>query len=57
MKHLLTNAVLNIHRQVFAMRSVIPVAVMLTIILLALLLPGTVFAGPGTAGGHCPGGC
>lgn len=57
MKHLLINAVLNIHRQVFAMRSVIPVAVMLTIVLLALLLPGTVFAGPGTTSTRCPGGC
>jgi hypothetical protein len=57
MKHLLINSALNIHRQVFVMRSVIPVAIMLTIILLALLLPGTVFAGPGTSTTRCPGGC
>jgi len=57
MKHLVINSALTIHRQVFAMRTIIPVAVMLTIILLALLLPGTVFAGPGTSSTRCPGGC
>ncbi len=51
MKHLLINMAIAIHRQVFVMRSAIPVALMLVVILLALLLPGTVFAGPGS-GGH-----
>ncbi len=57
MKHLLINTAVSVHRQVFIMRSVIPVAIMVTIVLLALLLPGTVLAGPGTTSGRCPGGC
>jgi hypothetical protein len=57
MKSLLVNTLVNAHRQIFAMRTIIPVALMLTIILLALILPGTVFAGPGSATTRCPGGC
>ena len=49
MKSLIINSSLSIHRQVFAMRAVIPVAVIVTVILLSLLLPGTVLAGPGSA--------
>lgn len=48
MKHLLTNVIFNIYRQVFVLRSAIPVAFMLAIVILTLLLPGTVFAGPGS---------
>ena len=57
MKSLLINSALTIHSQLFAMRTIIPVALMVTVVLLALLLPGTVFAGPGTSSTRCPGGC
>jgi hypothetical protein len=55
MKSLLVNTLVATHRQVFAMRTIIPVALMLMIILLALVLPGTVLAGPGSGTTRCPG--
>lgn len=57
MKALLINTTLSVHRNLFAMRTVLPIVVILTLVILALLLPGTVFAGPGTSSGRCGGGC
>jgi uncharacterized membrane protein YvbJ len=55
MKSLLINSTFSIHRKMFAMRAIIPVAIIMTIVILSLLLPGTVFAGPGSSD-RC-GGC
>lgn len=57
MKSLMINTAFSIHRKAFAMRAVIPVAIILTIVLLSLLLPGTVLAGPGSGSSRCGGGC
>jgi hypothetical protein len=57
MKALVINTSVNAHRHIFAMRAIIPLAIILTIILLSLLLPGTVLAGPGTTSSRCGGSC
>lgn len=57
MKSLIINTTFSVHRNLFAMRAVIPVMIVLTLVLLALLLPGTVFAGAGSASSRCGGQC
>lgn len=57
MKALLINTTLSVHRNLFEMRYIIPIAIILTLVVLSLLLPGTVFAGPGTSSSRCGGGC
>lgn len=46
----------TIYRTLFRVRAVLPVALILGLAIMALLLPGTVFAGPGSIGSSC-GGC
>ena len=57
MKALLINTTLLAHRNLFAMRAVLPVAIIVAIVIMSLLLPGTVFAGPGTVSSRCGGSC
>lgn len=52
----LMTIILNIYRSLFRVRSILPVAMILVLAIVALLLPGTVFAGPGGIGTSC-GGC
>lgn len=52
----LMTTVLNIYRTLFRVRAVLPLAMVLVLAIVALLLPGTVFAGPGGIGTSC-GGC
>ena len=53
MKNLLTTAVWRMHRNLFTVRQVLPIAMIVALILISLLLPGTVFAGPGSSSGVC----
>lgn len=57
MKSLVINTTLGLHRTLFNYRMVIPVAIILTLIIVSLLLPGTVLAGPGTSSSRCGANC
>ena len=50
------NSFSTIYRTLFRVRAVLPVALILALAVMALLLPGTVFAGPGSIAVSC-GGC
>ena len=53
----LTSTIFNIYRTLFRVRAILPVALVLGLAIVALLLPGTVFAGPGSPSPTGCGGC
>ncbi len=53
MKSLLTTAFVSMYRNLFTFRQVLPVAMIVALIIVSLLLPGTVLAGPGSSSGVC----
>lgn len=53
MKSLLAIAVFSMYRNLFTFRRVLPIAMIVALIVISLLLPGTVLAGPGTSSGVC----
>lgn len=57
MKSLLINSAFRVHRNLFAMRAIIPLAIIVTLVLVALLLPGTALAGAGGASSRCGANC
>lgn len=57
MKSLLINSAFRAHRNLFAMRAIIPLAIIVTLVLVALLLPGTALAGAGGASSRCGANC
>jgi|GEM_PF-1489648 len=53
MKNLLATTASSIVHNTLAYRQVIPVAIIVTLVVLSLLLPGTVLAGAGSSSAVC----